>query len=112
MGTLQTVAGKGRACDTYDGERAAVQPHGPADDVLRAVELRLPETMADHDDRTRTLGPLVGWHEGAAPRHRDAEHVEVVGRDVGTRHWHGLGAGAEAEPGQAPDVVGSQPVEH
>ena len=109
---LEAVAGEGRVRDAHDRERAPVQPHRAADDVRRAVELRLPEPMADHDDGAGTLESLVGWREGASARHRHAEHVEVVGRDVRARHRHGFVARAEPELRQPADVVGRQSLEH
>ncbi len=71
----------------------------------RAVELRLPQPMADHDDGARLIEALVVRREPAPARHRHAEHVEVVGRDEGADDRHGFLPGAQAELCQPADVI-------
>jgi hypothetical protein len=81
------------------------------DDVRRALELGLPETMADDGDGGGPIEAFVVWDEGPAACHPHAEHVEEIRGDVGPRYLHRVVAQPEAESRQSADVICRETVE-
>ena len=83
IGDRQVRSSESRRGDTEDCKWLAVEPHLAADDVAFAVEAAFPQSMSDHDYRSRTLEPVISGFECTAESHRHAGHVEIVGRDFG-----------------------------
>ena len=93
---------------THDRHGVVVDRDLAADDIGSAPELRLPEPVREHDDRTGTGDTLVGRFKHAAERGPDAEDREVAAGDElrGDGPW--IAAGRErhgTELGAADDAL-------
>ncbi len=74
-------AGKSHGCDADDGGLHPREVDVLADNRRVEAKTRPPRRVAQHHQR-RGAGPsVIAFHEPAAERHPDTEHVEVVRRD-------------------------------
>src|ERR1051326_1019803 len=70
--------------DTDDGEAAAIECHGLADDVLRAAEAPLPEAMFEHRDILMSRFALFAL-KGAAHHCPHSKRIEETCRHRSSR---------------------------
>ncbi len=78
-----------------------------ADDIGSAAELRLPEVIREHHDRTGAGRGIVFGFDDAAERGADAEHGEVAAGDDlgGDGPWIAAGCKVDLDFGAAEDAV-------
>ena len=77
-------AGESARCDADDRDRDAVDFHRAADHVRRALEVSLPQHVADHgDERRRGVGVVRVDREARAECRAKTQHLEIVAGDVG-----------------------------
>jgi hypothetical protein len=68
-----------------------------ADDIGSAAELRLPEVIREHHDRTGAGSGIVFGFDDTAERGADAEHREVTAGDDLGGYRPGIAAGCEVD---------------
>ena len=77
-------AGESARCDADDRDRDAVDFHLAADHVRRALEVSLPQRVADHgDERRRRIGVVRVNRETRADCRAKTQHLEILAGDVG-----------------------------
>ncbi len=103
-------AGELRRGDADDREGRAIERHRLADDVRRAAEAPLPETIADDHDRAvlAASAHVVRLGEGAAENRRHAQHLEETAARHDAVGVVRLAAARQVEAGRA---IGEGPVE-
>ena len=105
-------AGESARRDAGDRDRDAVDFHRTAVHVRRAIEVSLPQRVADHgDERRRGVGVVRLQREARAECRDETEHLEIVAGDVGRgaalRVRFG-GAGVEDDIGRRPRGDGAE----
>ena len=82
--------------------RLTAEGHGPADDVGRGSEVPPPDAVADHH-HARGIGDVVFATTRPAERGNDAEHREVLMRDLLAGNGLRLGAADQCRPPRGHD---------
>ena len=109
-------AGESARRDADDRDREAVHFHRAADHVRRALEMPLPQHVADHgDERRRGVGVVRVDREARAGCRAKTQHLEIVAGDVGRGAALRVGlarAGVEDDIGRRPrgDVAEQRPL--